>query len=95
MPDANRDDESLKSEYGLGPLAFAGGSNISAEAAISGAAYNPEFPEVAEVDRAIPGRDVAGSRFRVAPGVPGTEEAELADRILSIKSPPLPELTVI
>jgi len=90
MPEAIRDGLS-KSVYGRGPLAFAGGSNISADAAISGVPYKPGCVRPA----AVLDRDAAGSRFLVATGVPGIDDTELPDRILSIKSPPLPELTVI
>jgi hypothetical protein len=91
MPDTFRDELS-KSEYGFGPLAFAGGSNISAEAAISGVAYKVDCPVCV---RAVPGLDADVNKFRDTPGVPGTDDAELADRMLSIRFPPLPELTVI
>jgi hypothetical protein len=77
--------------YGLGgPFILAGGSNISVDCATSGAPYIGLGPGRTE----LPVEGLCGNRFLEKPGVPAVE-CELSDLMLSIKFPPLPELTVM
>jgi hypothetical protein len=79
------------SEYGLGPRALAGGSNISVEDA-PGAVYKSLWIRAGVAMRC----DAEGSRFRAeASGVSGTVDAEPSDGTLSIRFPPLPDVTFI
>lgn len=73
--------------YGRGPRFLEGGSSISEDSAMPGEAY------MAGEGRICPW--LLCNRSLDCPGVPGSEDTELSDRMLSRISPPLPELTVM
>lgn len=88
MPDAVRG--LSRSVYGRGVRPdLEGGRSISADSATPGVAYNPGCPDLDAIDL------LEGNNSRAAPGVPGTVETELSERMAPTKSPPLPELTVM
>lgn len=89
IPDAVRDGLSI-SVYGFGVRPdLEGGSSISADSATPGVAYKPGCPDLDAIDL------LEGNNSRAAPGVPGTVDTELSERMAPTKSSPLPELTVM